>query len=511
MGDRIFIGGADMDGEGTPNDAQSLLLNRANRHGIVAGATGTGKTVTLQILAEGFAKEGVPVFCADVKGDLSGICVAGSPEHKLHPKLISRAEKIGFEDYGYEATPTVFWDVFGEKGHPVRTTISDMGPLLLSRLMDLTEAQEGVLTVAFEYADDEGMLLLDLKDLRKLLNHMGEKDVRDALSREYGNVAPASVGAIQRRLLVLDREGAEQFFGEPALDLKDFMRTTRDGRGIVNVLDSTKLINSPRLYSTFLLWLLSQLFEELPEVGDPEKPKMVFFFDEAHLLFNDAPKALMEKIEQVVRLIRSKGVGVFFVTQNPRDLPDSVLAQLGNRIQHALRAYTPSERKGVKAAAQSFRENPDFDAEEVITDLGVGEALVSTLDEKGAPGIVQRTLIRPPSSRLGPATEDERKAEMKTSPVGGLYDDAIDRESAYEILLKREEDAAAAAAKAAKEDEKTLRELEKKKARKKKTTSTRRRSTRMTTTERAINTASRTIARRVTDYVLRGILGSRRR
>ena len=511
MGDRIFIGGADMDGEGTPNDAQTLLLNRANRHGIVAGATGTGKTVTLQILAEGFSNEGVPVFCADVKGDLSGICVSGSPEHKLHPKLISRAEKIGFEDYDYDATPTVFWDVFGKKGHPVRTTISDMGPLLLSRLMDLSETQEGVLTVAFEYADDEGMLLLDLKDLRKLLAHMAEKEVRTAISREYGNVAPASIGAIQRRLLVLDREGAEQFFGEPALDLKDFMRTTRDGRGIVSVLDSTTLINSPRLYSTFLLWLLSQLFEDLPEVGDPDKPKMVFFFDEAHLLFNDAPRALLEKIEQVVRLIRSKGIGVFFVTQNPRDLPDSVLAQLGNRIQHALRAYTPAERKGVKAAAESFRENPAFDAQEVITDLGVGEALVSTLDEKGAPGVVQRTLIRPPSSRLGPATEAERKAEMKNSPVLGLYDEAIDRESAYEILLKREEEAAAAAEKLAKEELKAQKELEQKKARQKKKTSTRRRSTRMTTTERAINTASRTIARRVTDYVLRGILGSRRR
>lgn len=511
MGDSIFIGGADMDGGGEPNDAQALLLNRANRHGIVAGATGTGKTVTLQILAEGFAAEGVPVFCADVKGDLSGICVSGSPDHKLHPKLISRAEKIGFEDYDYGATPTVFWDVFGEKGHPVRTTISDMGPLLLSRLMDLTETQEGVLTVAFEYADDEGMLLLDLKDLRKLLNHMGDKEVRTAISREYGNVASASLGAIQRRLLVLDREGAEAFFGEPALDLKDFMRTTRDGRGIVNVLDSTTLINSPRLYSTFLLWLLSQLFEDLPEVGDPDKPKMVFFFDEAHLLFNDAPRALLEKIEQVVRLIRSKGVGVFFVTQNPRDLPDSVLAQLGNRIQHALRAYTPAERKGVKAAAQSFRENPAFDAEEVITDLGVGEALVSTLDEKGAPGVVQRTLVRPPSSRLGPASEEERKAEMKNSPVAGLYDEAIDRESAYEILLKREEEAAEAAEKLAKEELKAAKELEKKKARTKKKTTTRRRSTRMTTTERAVNTATRTITRRITDYVLRGILGGRRR
>jgi DNA helicase HerA-like ATPase len=507
MSDSIFIGGADVDGNGQPNGAQRLLLNRANRHGIIAGATGTGKTVTLQILSEGFSKAGVPVFCADVKGDLSGICIAGTPEHKLHPKLVSRAEKIGFDDYGYEATPTVFWDVFGEKGHPVRTTISDMGPLLLARLMDLSEAQEGVLVVAFEYADDEGMLLLDLKDLRKLLNHMGDKEVRDALSREYGNVAPQSLGAIQRRLLVLEREGAEQFFGEPALDLKDFMRTTRDGRGVVNILDSTKLINSPRLYSTFLLWLLSELFERLPEVGDPDKPKMVFFFDEAHLLFNDAPRALLEKVEQVVRLIRSKGVGIYFVTQNPRDLPDTVLAQLGNRIQHALRAYTPSERKGVKAAAQSFRENPNFDSEEVITDLGTGEALVSTLDEKGAPGIVQRTLIRPPSSRLGPATDTERKAEMQDSPVLGIYDDAVDRESAYEILLEREEDAADAAEQRAKEEERAKKALETKKAK----APTRRRSTRMTTTERAVNTATRTLVRDLSKYVLRGIFGGRSR
>ena len=506
MSDSIFIGGADTDGTGLPNTAQRLLLNRANRHGIVAGATGTGKTVTLQILAEGFSQAGVPVFCADVKGDLSGICVSGSPDHKLHPKLISRAEKIGFEDYDYGETPTIFWDVFGQKGHPVRTTISEMGPLLLSRLMDLSEAQEGVLTVAFEYADDQGMLLLDLKDLRKLLMHMGEKEVRDEIGRTYGNVAPQSIGAIQRRLLVLEREGAEEFFGEPALELQDFMRTTRDGRGIVNVLDSTTLINSPRLYSTFLLWLLSQLFEQLPEVGDPDRPKMVFFFDEAHLLFNDAPRALLEKIEQVVRLIRSKGVGVFFVTQNPRDLPESVLAQLGNRIQHALRAYTPAERKGVRAAAQSFRENPAFDAEDVITDLGVGEALVSTLDEKGAPGIVQRTLIRPPSSRLGPATEAERAAEMQNSPIAGQYEKSVDRESAYEILLEREEDAAEEAERRAKEEEKAKRELERKKKKAKST-----RSRRQTTSEAMTKQAGRTFAREITKYVLRGIFGNRSR
>ncbi len=508
MGESIFIGGADADGTGAPNVAQSLLLNRANRHGLIAGATGTGKTVTLQILAESFSNEGVPVFCADVKGDLSGLCVSGSHEHKLHDKLVSRAEKIGFEDYGYHDVPTVFWDVFGEKGHPVRATISEMGPLLLARLMNLTDTQEGVLNIAFEYADDQGMLLLDLKDLRKLINHLSEKEVKAEVSREYGNMATASLGAIQRGLLMLEREGAELFFGEPALDLMDMMRTTRDGRGIVNILDATRLINSQRLYSTFLLWLLSELFERLPEVGDPEKPKLVFFFDEAHLLFKDAPKALLEKIEQVVRLIRSKGVGVFFVTQNPRDLPDSVLAQLGNRIQHALRAYTPSERKGVRAAAESFRPNPAFDTEEVITDLGTGEALVSTLDRKGAPGIVQRTLIRPPSSRLGPASEAERAEVMKDSPMLGRYGETVDRESAYEILLKREEDAAKAAEKLAKEEMKAQRELEKKKA---KTKKTRRRSTRMTTTERAVNQATRTATRRIVDYVLRGILGGRKR
>ncbi|MEL7481934.1 MAG: helicase HerA-like domain-containing protein [Pseudomonadota bacterium] len=500
MTDSIFIGGGGPD----QNDAQRLLLNRANRHGLVAGATGTGKTVTLQILAEGFSNAGVPVFCADVKGDLSGITVAGSHEHKLHEKLVSRAEKIGFDDYGYGESPTIFWDVFAQKGHPVRTTISEMGPLLLARLMDLTDAQEGVLTIAFEYADDNGMLLLDLKDLRKLLIHMGDKEVMKAISLEYGNVAKASLGAIQRNLLVLEREGAELFFGEPALRLEDLMRTTRDGRGYVNVLDSTTLINSPRLYSTFLLWLLSELFEELPEVGDPEKPILVFFFDEAHLLFNDAPRALLEKIEQVVRLIRSKGVGVFFVTQNPRDLPESVLAQLGNRIQHALRAYTPSERKAVKSAADSFRPNPDFETATVITELGVGEALVSTLDAKGTPGIVQRTLIRPPSSRLGPATDAERTAVMGESPVRGQYEETIDRESAYELLEEREQEAADAAERLAEEEERAKREADKVKARKK-------RSSRQTPTEAAIKTVTRTVARDLTKYVLRGIFGGRRR
>lgn len=508
MSDSIFIGG----GGEAQNEAQVLLLKRANRHGLVAGATGTGKTVTLQILAEGFSNAGVPVFCADVKGDLSGVTLSGTHEHKLHEKLISRAEKIGFDDYGYEASPAVFWDVFGKKGHPVRTTVSEMGPTLLSRLMDLTDAQEGVLTIAFEYADDSDMLLLDLKDLRKLLIHMGDKEVSQEISLEYGNVAKASLGAIQRNLLVLEREGADQFFGEPALELNDFMRTTRDGRGFINVLDSTDLINSPRLYSTFLLWLLSELFEQLPEVGDPDKPKIVFFFDEAHLLFNDAPKALLEKVEQVVRLIRSKGVGVFFVTQNPRDLPDSVLGQLGNRIQHALRAYTPAERKGVKAAAESFRENPAFDTQDVITDLGVGEALVSMLDEKGRPSMVQRTLIRPPSSQLGPATKAEREEVMADSPVADKYDELIDRESAYEILERREETAAEAAAELEKEEAEAEAREEAEKARARKKKSTRRRSSRrQTSTEKATNTAVRTAAREVTKYVLRGIFGGRRR
>ena len=496
MHDSIFIGGGGAD----QNEPQVLLLNRANRHGLIAGATGTGKTVTLQILAEGFSANGVPVFCADVKGDLSGIAVSGSADHKLHEKLLSRAEKIGLTDYTYAATPADFWDVFGEEGHPVRATISEMGPLLLARLMDLNEAQEGVLTIAFEFADDEGLMLLDLKDLQKLLIHMGQKEVRADISLRYGNVASATLGAIQRGLLMLEREGGEQFFGEPALNLKDLMRTTRDGRGIVSVLDSTRLINSPRLYSTFLLWLLSELFEQLPEVGDPEKPKMVFFFDEAHLLFNDAPKALVDKVEQVVRLIRSKGVGVFFVTQNPRDLPDSVLAQLGNRIQHALRAYTPTERKGVRAAAESFRPNPEFDTEDAITQLGTGEALVSTLDEKSAPGILQRTLICPPSSRLGPALPAERNEIMDDSPMKKLYTEPVDRESAYEILEEKAEEAAKAAERLEAENAKVKEERRQRPAKK---------GSSIGGTVGGI--AGRQVMRFAINAVLRGVLGSLKR
>ncbi|ADU11859.1 helicase HerA-like domain-containing protein [Asticcacaulis excentricus] len=409
---------------------QTLLLNRANRHGIVAGATGTGKTVTLQVLAQAFSDAGVPVFAADVKGDLSGISLPGNPNEKL----LARAQEMGIE-LKPAAAPVVFWDLFGQKGHPIRTTISDMGPLLLARLFQLNEVQEGVLNIVFHVADKEGLLLLDLKDLRAMLNHVA--DNAKAISAQYGQVSPASIGAIQRQVLALESQGGEQFFGEPALRLEDLMRTDISGKGYVNVLAADKLIGSPRLYSTFLLWLLSELFEVMPEVGDPEKPRMVFFFDEAHLLFDEAPKPLLEKIEQVVRLIRSKGVGIYFVTQNPADVPDSVLAQLGNRIQHALRAYTPAEQKGLKAAAQSFRPNPAFDTIEAIQGLGVGEALISVLDEKASPTVTARSKIRPPASRLGPATEAERASIIAKSPVSGMYDTLRDRESAFELLTAR--------------------------------------------------------------------------
>ena len=413
---------------------QFLNLKLANRHGLIAGATGTGKTVSLQVLAEGFSKNGVPVFLADVKGDLSGLSRPGNP----HPKIDERIEKIGIENYQQRPFPVVFWDLFGEQGHPIRTTISEMGPLLLAQLLGLNDTQEGVLSVVFEVADDQGMLLLDLNDLRSLLYYVGENSKEFSL--EYGNVSSASVGAIQRRLLTLEQQGGENFFGEPALDIKDLMRSDLSGQGIVNILAADQLMQSPKLYATFLLWLLSELFEELPEVGDPDKPKLVFFFDEAHLLFDDAPKALLEKVEQVVRLIRSKGVGVYFITQNPLDVPDSVLGQLGNRIQHALRAFTPRDQKAVRAAASTFRQNPKLDTEEVITQLGVGEALVSTLQERGVPSIVEQTLICPPWSRIGPATPEERAQTRAASPVGATYDEAVDRESAYEILTRRAEE-----------------------------------------------------------------------
>ena len=432
---------------GTSTRPEYLALKYGNRHGLVTGATGTGKTVTLQIMAEGFSRLGVPVFAADVKGDLSGIAVAGTPQDFL----LKRAQEIGFDDYTFEASPAIFWDLFGRQGHPIRATISEMGPLLLARILNLNDTQEGVLNIAFKLADDEGLLLLDLKDLRALLVEVQQRSAE--IATKYGNVATATVGAVQRALLVLEQQGGDQFFGERALAIQDLMRTTPDGRGYVSVLAADELMRSPKLYATFLLWMLSELFEELPEVGDPDKPKLVFFFDEAHLLFDDAPKALLDKIEQVVRLVRSKGVGVYFVTQNPVDVPDTVLSQLGNRVQHALRAYTPREQKAVKTAADTFRPNPAFDTAEIITQLGTGEALVSTLEGKGAPSIVERTLIRPPSGRIGPLTDQERRAVIDKSPVLGLYDEDVDRESAFEMLAARAKQAAdAAVAKQAQDD-----------------------------------------------------------
>ncbi|MGE3065009.1 MAG: helicase HerA-like domain-containing protein [Hyphomicrobiaceae bacterium] len=414
-----------------------LELRLANRHGLVTGATGTGKTVSLQVMAEGFSDAGVPVFAADIKGDLSGISEVGQPKDFL----LARAKDVGLTDYQNKAYPTVFWDLFGEQGHPVRATVQEMGPLLLARLLELNEVQEGVLNIMFRVAADEKLPLLDLKDLRAMANDIGQRG-KD-LQTKYGTAAAISVGAIQRRLLVLEEQGANNFFGEPALDINDFMRTAPDGRGIVNILAADKLMKTPRLYATFLLWMMSELFEKMPEVGDPEKPKLVFFFDEAHLLFDEAPKALLEQVERVTRLVRSKGVGVYYVTQNPRDVPNTVSAQLGNRIQHALRAFTPLEQKGIRAAAETFRPNPDLDTERVIQELKVGEALVSMLTNKGEPSMVQRTLIRPPSGRIGPVTPEERRKLIENSPVYGKYDEAIDRESAYETLTKRAEAAQA--------------------------------------------------------------------
>ena len=433
----IFIG-ASRKPDDSYQKPEELLLKYGNRHGLVTGATGTGKTITLQVLAEGFSNAGVPVFAADIKGDLSGIAAIGTPQDFL----AKRAEAVKLDPYEFQEFPVIFWDLFGVQGHPIRATISEMGPLLLSRLMNLTDAQEGIVNIAFRIADEEGLLLLDLKDLQALLANIAER--ADEISARYGNVTKPSVGAIQRSLLILEQQGASNFFGEPALKIADIMRTTRDGRGAINVLAADKLMMNPRLYATFLLWLLSELFEELPEVGDPEKPRLVFFFDEAHLLFDGAPKILVDRVEQVVRLIRSKGVGVYFVTQNPLDVPETVLAQLGNRIQHALRAYTPREQKAVRTAAETFRPNPDFDCASAITQLGTGEALVSTLEAKGIPSMVQRTLIRPPASRIGPVTPQERQSIMAQSPVAGQYDQAVDRESAFEMLQKRASDRAEA-------------------------------------------------------------------
>ncbi|WP_108879550.1 helicase HerA-like domain-containing protein [Anderseniella sp. Alg231-50] len=492
---------------GTSEKREELFLKLANRHGLITGATGTGKTVTLQILAEGFSAAGVPVFAADVKGDLSGISREGEPKDFL----LKRAKKIGFDDYNFEAFPTIFWDLFGKQGHPIRTTITEMGPLLISRLMGLTDAQEGALNIAFRIADEEGLLLLDLKDLRAMLSELANRGSK--LTTDYGNVNSRTIGAIQRRLIVLEEQGGENFFGEPALDIKDLMRTTRDGRGFINILAADELMQSPQLYATFLLWLMSELFEEMPEVGNPDKPKLVFFFDEAHLLFNEAPKSLLTKVEQVVRLIRSKGVGVYFVTQNPLDVPDTVLAQLGNRVQHALRAFTPRDQKAVKAAATTFRQNPKFDTEEVITQLGVGEALVSTLDLKGVPSMVERTLIRPPSSQMGPVMPAERTQSVKNSPVYGMYDEGVDRDSAYEKLRVKAEKIAEQQAAAAEAKEKAKAD----KAAAKKTSSRSKGRSRRTdsATDRFVKNIASTVGRQVGNMlvrnsgsIVRGILGS---
>ena len=438
-------------------------MEYANRHGLIAGATGTGKTVTLQVLAENFSNAGVPVFLTDVKGDLSGLAHEGTETFKLHETFTSRADKIGFNDYLYQSFPVTFWDLFGQQGHPVRTTIAEMGPLLVSRLLELSEPQEGVVNIAFRVADEQGMPLLDLKDLQALLVWVGEQ--REELTLRYGNVSASSIGAIQRRLLVLENQGGAELFGEPALALSDIISTTADGRGQINILASDKLMSAPRLYATFLLWLLSELFEELSEVGDPDKPKFVFFFDEAHLLFDGAPKPLVDKVEQVARLIRSKGVGIYFVTQNPSDVPEDILGQLGNRVQHALRAFTARDRRQLVQAAETYRDNPLFDTADAIREVGVGEAVTSMLQKKGIPGIVERTLIRPPSSKLGPISPSERAVVVANSHIAGKYEAKVDRQSAYEILRGRAEVAAKAAAEAeAKEEEMEIAEREYKSA-----------------------------------------------
>lgn len=431
----VFVGGAGAD-HALP---QMLLLKYANRHGLIAGATGTGKTVTLQTLAESFSRAGVPVFMADVKGDLAGMAKSGDPAGKMHDAFQKRAGDIGMM-LDYQGFPVTFWDIWGERGHPVRTTPAEMGPLLLSRLMGLTDAQEGVMNIAFRVADEQGLALLDMKDLQAMLVWVGQN--AKELSLKYGNVSTASVGAIQRALMVLENEGGNLLFGEPALELADMMRVDASGKGMVNILSAEKLMNSPRLYATFLLWLMSELFEQLPEVGDPDKPRIAFFFDEAHLLFDDAPPALVAKIEQVARLIRSKGVSLWFISQNPADLPESVLGQLGNRVQHALRAFTAKDQKALRLAAQNYRPNPDFDTAEAIQSVGTGEAVTSLLEAKGVPGIVQRTVIRPPLSQLGPIADAERAALVAASPMALKYGQTLDRESAAEILAKRAEAAA---------------------------------------------------------------------
>ena len=472
----------------------SMDAAMANRHGMVAGATGTGKTVTLQILAENFSKIGVPVFLADVKGDVSGI---GKPA-KPHPKIDERINTIGINDYKMQASPVVFWDLFGKKGHPIRTTVSEIGPLLLSNLLELNDTQTGILYSCFKIADDEGLLLLDLKDLRSMLIWMG--DNRNELKSEYGNISTASLGAIQRGLLVLEEQGADFLLGEPAIELEDLMGVDLSGRGIINILDASNLIQtSPKLYATFLLWLLSELFETLPEVGDAEKPKFVMFFDEAHLLFDDAPKVLVNKIEQVVRLIRSKGVGIYFISQSPLDIPEEILGQLGLKIQHALRAFTPKDQKAVKTVANTFRVNPEINTGQVITELGVGEALVSTLDNEGIPTPVEQILIRPPESQIGPMSSTERKEQISRSPYGNRYDKTVDRESAYEMLTQRAEKAALT--------EETV-ALEKNNSTPTKKRKASRSSKRQSTTEAFIKSAARSVGSQIGRRLVRGILGS---
>lgn len=451
---QIFIGLADN------GERQALELSRANRHGLIAGATGTGKTVTLQGLAEDFSAAGVPVFLADVKGDLAGIAMPGSPSFKHAASLEQRARDLGMTDYTYADNPAVFWDLYGEKGHPIRTTVSEMGPLLLGRLLDLNDTQQGVLDIVFRFADEQGLLLLDLEDLQAMLAHTSEH--ASALSARYGNVTKPSVGTIQRAVLSLDAQGGAMFFGEPALEIADFIRTDEQGRGVINVLAADRLMQSPKLYATFLLWLLAELFESLPEVGDGDKPKLVFFFDEAHLLFEDASGALQDTIERVVRLIRSKGVGVYFVTQNPIDIPEKIAGQLGNRVQHALRAFTPRDQKAIRAASETFRINPALDVETAITELKTGEALVSTLLEDGAPSVVQRTMVKPPRSRLGPIDAKERAIIQSISPFAGKYDERVDRDSAEEVLAQKTADAADTAEEVERSGEETVAKRERK-------------------------------------------------
>ncbi len=477
---------------GASGSAVTQLGRMSNRHGMIAGATGTGKTVTLQVLAEGFSRLGVPVFAADIKGDLSGLAAAGRP----HPKIDERLQQIPLQGYSQQPSPVLFWDLYGERGHPIRTTISEMGPLLLANLLELNDTQEGVLYAAFRIADDQGLLLLDLKDLRAMLSWMA--DHASELTGDYGNVSSASIGAIQRRLLVLEEQGGERFFGEPALQLSDLMQVDFSGRGVISLLDATRLYaQSPRLYTAFLLWILSELFEQLPEQGDAERPRLVFFFDEAHLLFDSAPRPLLDKIEQVVRLIRSKGVGVFFISQSPMDIPEDVLGQLGLKVQHALRAFTPKDRQAIKTVAANFRANPALDTAATLTELGIGEALVSVLDEKGTPSPVQRTLIAPPQSRIGPLSDDERRERLERSPLRSRYDATIDRDSAYERLKARADQEAASAEEAAQT-----------RAREKAEAPARGGSRRQGVGEAFVKSAARAIGSQLGRQILRGVLGS---